>query len=525
MYFDKLKNNFNIIKFFYSIKDVAKAYTEGIYADTPANRKLGRVGMSYEEWNNKNNKKEEKIDNISTYLLEKKLNNSKIYPRLVKDHGEMFLISLEKDDFEDKNIVNKTKQILENLGAKVFISKHSHFIKAFKKDIDIDENEKEIIELGNYQFDINDRTLIDKDSKKEISLTPKETRLLEILSSQSDFISKDALLEKIWGESNYYNSRSMDVHINNLKKKLKGDKNIKILTLPWKGFKLRVSKEKDNNIRNIVDNSSILKNLSGKKLDNVIRYSNSIEGVEGIKVSEDATDTEKKEAIAKFYIESGELEGNNKTIAEDLDSIIEDALEDSDNYDNNVKEEDEFLNKDGISIKNIPINKLADKYNKSSNKKEKEKIKNQIKNIKEKESWNDGEREWFFDEDIDEYVGFQRTEKKNKILTPTLKKINDYFGFEDENNEYFTDTPISMIMSDDKEFGDLIDKYTNYDILSQSGKYKNNGKRSNMLNCYITYDVVPKGTLDEDIELNTKQFTIDYKTTINDILNELGSRY
>ena len=27
--------------------EIQKAYTEGVYADTPANRKLGRVGMKY----------------------------------------------------------------------------------------------------------------------------------------------------------------------------------------------------------------------------------------------------------------------------------------------------------------------------------------------------------------------------------------------------------------------------------------------------------------------------------------------
>ena len=35
------------------VKDLFKAYTEGIYADTPNNRKLGRVGMSYQEYKNK----------------------------------------------------------------------------------------------------------------------------------------------------------------------------------------------------------------------------------------------------------------------------------------------------------------------------------------------------------------------------------------------------------------------------------------------------------------------------------------
>jgi len=39
----------------FETKEVNKAYTEGIYADTPANRKLGRVGMSYTAYANKTN--------------------------------------------------------------------------------------------------------------------------------------------------------------------------------------------------------------------------------------------------------------------------------------------------------------------------------------------------------------------------------------------------------------------------------------------------------------------------------------
>lgn len=32
---------------FTSFKNIEKSYTEGIYSDSPMNRKLGRVGMSY----------------------------------------------------------------------------------------------------------------------------------------------------------------------------------------------------------------------------------------------------------------------------------------------------------------------------------------------------------------------------------------------------------------------------------------------------------------------------------------------
>lgn len=51
------------MKILNKIKQVSKAYTEGIYADTPANRKLGRVGMSYAEYAKKvKSEKEEKAD-------------------------------------------------------------------------------------------------------------------------------------------------------------------------------------------------------------------------------------------------------------------------------------------------------------------------------------------------------------------------------------------------------------------------------------------------------------------------------
>lgn len=34
----------------FGVKEIEKGYTEGVYIDSPANRKLGRVGMSYKDW-------------------------------------------------------------------------------------------------------------------------------------------------------------------------------------------------------------------------------------------------------------------------------------------------------------------------------------------------------------------------------------------------------------------------------------------------------------------------------------------
>lgn len=467
---------------FFSLKDkkisVEKAYTEGIYSDTPANRKLGRVGMSYAEWDAKQGKKEEKIDNISLYRLGKVLNEGGIYPMSVKDHKEYFLVSLEDDDFKKKDKVEKTKEILENLGAKVYVSQNTHFLKAFKKDNTIQEDEQDLFKIGDFKFDTNARTLAHKNGETE-NLTPKEAELLKVFASNpNQFISRDGLLEKVWGESNYYNSRSMDVYIGKLRNKLAGDKDVKLMTVHWKGFKLALPKSKSqttiseqDEIKDIVGQTETLKKATGKKLDAIIEYSNSVEGVSGIKAKEGATDKEKREAIADFYIKSAELEGENNQIANDLDEIIEDALADY------------------VPIVNSPINKLADKYNKTSNKEEKEEIKKEIQN-------------------------------KNKAV---LKKINDHFGFEDKEGEWFADTPIALTMVNDKEFGEVIDKFTDYKVLGQSGEYKNDGSRATMLGCNVKYEIVPKFTADKDIENNKKVFTIDNKTTIRNILTKLGS--
>ena len=69
----------------------------------------------------------------------------------------------------------------------------------------------------------------------------------------------------------------------------------------------------------------------------------------------------------------------------------------------------------------------------------------------------------------------------------------------------------------------MIDKFTDYQVLSQNGSYKNDGSRANMLRCNVKYEIVPKGISDKNIKDSKKVFTIDNKITIRDILTKLGS--
>ena len=83
-------------------------------------------------------------------------------------------------------------------------------------------------------------------------------------------------------------------------------------------------KKNQNETEVLIDKTETLKNAKGKRLDAIIKYSNSAkeEGIEGIKVAKDATDNEKRIAIAKFYKEAAEGDADN------LDEIVEEALAD-----------------------------------------------------------------------------------------------------------------------------------------------------------------------------------------------------
>lgn len=92
-------------------------------------------------------------------------------------------------------------------------------------------------QIGKYQF--NARLRILKGKETEYKLTPKESDLLKLLCEAKDdlLLRKEALL-KIWGDDNYFTTRSMDVFIAKLRKYLKDDPDIEILNVHGNGYQL-----------------------------------------------------------------------------------------------------------------------------------------------------------------------------------------------------------------------------------------------------------------------------------------------
>lgn len=99
------------------------------------------------------------------------------------------------------------------------------------------EVERKVYDIGQYHFDYDHQTLTIDDDKQK--LTTKEADLLQLLcTNKNDVLDRNLALNKVWGDDNYFNSRSMDVYIAKLRKYLKKDPKVELVNVHGKGFKL-----------------------------------------------------------------------------------------------------------------------------------------------------------------------------------------------------------------------------------------------------------------------------------------------
>lgn len=75
-------------------------------------------------------------------------------------------------------------------------------------------------------------------------LTSKENELLRILAAEMNkLVNRSHALKQIWGDDSYFNARSMDVYLSKIRKILKDDPKVQIITIHGEGFKLIVSED------------------------------------------------------------------------------------------------------------------------------------------------------------------------------------------------------------------------------------------------------------------------------------------
>lgn len=97
----------------------------------------------------------------------------------------------------------------------------------------------EAIKFGYFTFNPQSRTLDSEKGTLKKTLSPKEAELLKLLLEQKgDILPKSLALNSIWGDANYFTTRSMDVYIAKLRKYLASDKSINIITIHGSGYRL-----------------------------------------------------------------------------------------------------------------------------------------------------------------------------------------------------------------------------------------------------------------------------------------------
>ena len=91
--------------------------------------------------------------------------------------------------------------------------------------------------IGGYNFDYRNQCLRFDDTDQH--LTSREAELLKLLCEyRNEVLRREIALNHVWGDDSYFNGRSMDVYIAKLRKYLKKDPQVEIVTVHGTGFRL-----------------------------------------------------------------------------------------------------------------------------------------------------------------------------------------------------------------------------------------------------------------------------------------------
>jgi DNA-binding response OmpR family regulator len=113
-------------------------------------------------------------------------------------------------------------------------------IKAVLRRIKFEREEIDEYSFGDVTIHFKKQTA--SKGKEELCLTSKELGLLKLLiSHEGEVVSRDMILNEVWGYDKYPTTRTVDTFIHNLRRKVEDDPSrpVHIITIPWSGYKFR----------------------------------------------------------------------------------------------------------------------------------------------------------------------------------------------------------------------------------------------------------------------------------------------
>ena len=125
--------------------------------------------------------------------------------------------------FDEDELLCRINAIMNRADAQKEVLKNSNITTKFK--------------IQSYTFDYPNQMLTYNQESRR--LTKKESEVLRVLcESKNQIVTRDTLLNDIWGDNNYFNGRSLDVFITKLRKYLNHEPALTIENIPKVGFVL-----------------------------------------------------------------------------------------------------------------------------------------------------------------------------------------------------------------------------------------------------------------------------------------------
>ncbi|TVP53890.1 MAG: DNA-binding response regulator [Halomonadaceae bacterium] len=114
-------------------------------------------------------------------------------------------------------------------------------IRALLRRVNPDQEKKEVLTFGPFVIDTGSRTIYRHD--EALDLTDKDFDLsLFLFRNQGRLLTREMLLERVWGVSSDINTRTVDTHMSRLRRRLgiKPENGFRIKTIYQRGYRLEV---------------------------------------------------------------------------------------------------------------------------------------------------------------------------------------------------------------------------------------------------------------------------------------------
>ena len=126
--------------------------------------------------------------------------------------------------------------LVKPFGTKELIARIKALLRRTKPEI----AEIEEYSFGDVSIDFKKQTA--SKGNKEIHLTSKEYNLFRLLiAHEGEVVSREAILNRVWGYDKFPTTRTIDTFIHNLRRKIEDDPShpAHLITVPWAGYKFK----------------------------------------------------------------------------------------------------------------------------------------------------------------------------------------------------------------------------------------------------------------------------------------------